>query len=77
MGRQHYQPLAKPVTRKPDYRLMARNGVPAAKLLIAQYQHRSADPATCMEYGICFALAILATVAACWAGSVALEAFGL
>lgn len=49
---------------KPDYRLMARSGVPVAELLLVQRRHAPPSPWTVLEYALAIGL-ILGFTAAC------------
>lgn len=63
--------------RQPSYRLMARAGVPAAKLLLAQRQFSGPSPWTLLEYVLAVLLVAATAGFAIYGSTIALAAFRL
>lgn len=65
------------MNRKPSYRLMARAGVPVAKLLLAQRQFADPSPWTVLEYAMAASLSLVALAGGLYGASLAMDVFKL
>lgn len=65
------------MNRKPSYRLMARAGVPIAKLLLAQRQFAGPSPWTVLEYAMAASLSLVMLGAGLYGASLAMDMFRL
>lgn len=65
------------MNRTPSYRLMARAGVPIAKLLLARRQFADTSPWTLLEYAMAASLSVVTLAVGLYGASLAMDLFKL